>query len=82
MDGKDVLHRLDFDNHGLLDDKVGSISQGNGDPVVSDREGFFDFERQFHARQLVTEAYLIRLFEQTWSKARVHGVCSAEDGIG
>jgi len=81
MNGKQVLDRLDFHDDRVLDHKVHSVTQFNGDTVINYRKGLFGFELHPTSGEFVRETHPIRSFEQPWPEFGMNVVRGAENDV-
>src|SRR6185437_1730379 len=71
MDGKDVCDGLDLDHHALLHEQVDPVGQAELEPVVANRHEHFVAYAYVSLPQLLREAELISVLQQSRPEYRV-----------
>src|SRR5262245_27312181 len=82
MNGKDGLDGFDLDDHCVVHEHVNAITQLARDSFVHNGEDLLAFDLDVESRQFITEALLIRPFEQSRAQSRVHAIGGTQDAVG
>src|SRR5438270_4659057 len=79
MDRVKALYRLDLDDDLVFDEIVQPISTIEPMPSINDRKRLLTLELQSAIEHFVSDARVIRRFEEPRPKLAVHSDCGADD---
>src|SRR5215216_5062878 len=77
-----MFDRLDFDEQGLLDDEVSSVSAVKLQALVDQANRALSFKRQSPKHELMAQALFVGRFEQAWTQMAVYLDAGSDDGSG
>src|SRR5713101_280863 len=81
MNGKNILHSFDLDDHHVFDEEIDTITELDRDPIVSDVKDLFDLETDAEFVQFVRHANPAGPLQQPWPQFGMNSIGSAQDVV-